>query len=124
MLDGQGEEGGETRGTVVREYVHQELNQEVNAIGGRYVLLKEVRLPFHGREVLYVVGGASVDTSCCGVGGCAYALVAGFVVDWKYRRDEGDRAVSRVEPIDDEVIQRRVRWLIGQAEPVQQVDFR
>ena len=108
---------------MVREYVHQELNQEVDAIGGRYVLLKEVRLAFHGCEVLYVVGGAIVDTSCCGVGGCAYALVPGFVVDWKYRRNEGGLAVSRVEPIRDEVIQGRVRRLIGRAETVPQVDF-
>ena len=63
-----------------------------------------------------MVGGAIVDTSCCGVGGCAYALVPGFVVDWKYRRNEGGLAVSRVEPIRDEVIQGRVRRLIGPAE--------
>jgi len=112
-----------TRGTVISEYVHQELNQEVNAIGGRYVLLKEVRLPFHGREVLYVVGGAIVDTSCCGVGGCAYALVPGFVVEWKYRRNEGGLAVSRGEPIHDQIIQGRVRRLIGRAETLQQIDF-
>jgi hypothetical protein len=108
---------------VVREYVHQKLNQEVDAIGGRYILLKEVRLPFHGREVLYVVGGAIVDTSCCGVGGCAYVLVPGFVLDWKYKRNGGGQTVSRVEPIRDEIIQVRIRRLIGQAEAVHQVDF-
>jgi hypothetical protein len=108
---------------VIGEYVHQELNQEVDAIGGRYILLKEVRLPFHGRDVLYVVGGAIADTSCCGVGGCAYALVPGFVVDWKYRRNQGGLAVSLVEPIRDGIIQGRVRRLIGRAEIVQQVDF-
>lgn len=108
---------------MVREYVHQELNQEVGAIGGRYILLKEVRVPFCGREVLYVVGGAIVDTSCCGVGGCAYVLVPGFVLDWKYRKNEGGQTVSRVEPIRDEVIQVRIRRLIGQAEAVHQIDF-
>lgn len=70
-----------------------------------------------------MVGGAIVDTSCCGVGGCAYALVPGFVLDWKYRRNEGGLAVSRVEPIRDQAVEGRVRRLIGQAEMVQQVDF-
>ena len=40
------------------EYIHHDLNREVTAIGGHYVLTKEVRLPFEGREALYVVGYA------------------------------------------------------------------
>ena len=52
------------------KYVHQPLNQEVTAIGGHYLLVKEVRLPFEGREVLYLVGHAAFDTICCGPGGC------------------------------------------------------
>ena len=35
-----------------RDYTHHELNEEVTAIGGHYVLTKEVRLPFQDREVL------------------------------------------------------------------------
>ena len=61
-----------------REYIHHELNCEVTAIGGHYVLTKEVRLPFQGQEVLYVVGYAVVDNSCCGVGGMAYAVYRGL----------------------------------------------
>ena len=55
-------------------YVHPLINQEITAIGGRYLLTKEVRLPFEGREALYVVGYAVVDNSCCGMGGMAFAV--------------------------------------------------
>ena len=75
-------------------------------------------LPFRGREVLYLVGCAVVDTSCCGAGGCAYALVPGFILEWKSQTDGDGLAVSQVEPIRDEVTQREVRRLIEEREPV------
>ena len=48
---------------LTREYTHIELNVEVQSIGGHYILEKEVRMPYHGEEVLYVVGTGVVDTS-------------------------------------------------------------
>jgi hypothetical protein len=106
-----------------REYVHQELNQEVAAIGGRYVLVKEVRLSFRGREVLYLVGQAAFDTTCCGVGGCAYALVPGFVLDWKAATNREGLALSWVEPIHDAALQKEIEGAISQLEVIQQVRF-
>jgi len=105
------------------EYVHPRLNRPVTAIGGHYVFVKEERLPFRGREVLYLVGHAVFDTSCCGVGGYGYALVPGFVVEWKGRTNEDGLPVSRVEPIHDEAIQREIEQLIRRREGVHQVRF-
>ena len=105
------------------EYIHHELNREVTAIGGHYVLTKEVRLPFEGREALYVVGYAVVDNSCCGMGGMAYALVPGFILDWKSKTSNEGRAISLVEPIYDEAAQREIRRLIEKKEVVHQVRF-
>ena len=106
-----------------QEYAHTELNQEITAIGGHYALVKEVRLPFRGREVLYLVGYGVFDTTCCGVGGSAYALVPGFILDWKYETNEDGLAVSQVEPIRAQVVQKEVRRLIKEKEIVQQVRF-
>ncbi len=106
-----------------REYAHQELNREVTAIGGHYVLTKEVRLPFDGREVLYLVGYAVVDNSCCGVGGMAYAVVPGFILDWKSKTSDDGLAVSLVEPIDDPAVQADIRRLIRGKEVVHQIRF-
>lgn len=106
-----------------QDYVHQELNQEVTAIGGHYVLVKEARLAFQGREVLYLVGHAAFDSTCCGPGGCAYGLVPGFVLAWKTRRNEDGLAVSQVEPIHEKSVQEKVRRSIEKQETVQQVTF-
>ena len=105
------------------EYVHQGLNQHLTAISGHYVLVKEIRPPFHGRELLYLVGHAAFDTTCCGPGGCAYALVPGFVASWHSSQTEDGLAVSQLEPINDADTQNEIRRLIERLETVQQVMF-
>jgi hypothetical protein len=105
------------------EYVHQRLDQAITAIGGTYILVKEVRLPFNGREILYLVGHAAFDTTCCGAGGCAYALVPGYILSWKDRTDKDGLAISRVEPVRDRDVQEWIRQRIETKEVVQQVTF-
>ena len=105
------------------EYVHQGLNQEITAIGGRYVLVKEVRLAYDEREVLYLVGHAAFDSTCCGTGGSAYALVPGFVASWHSDRTEDGLTISHLQPIMDADTQNEIRRLIEQLETVQQVIF-
>ena len=105
------------------EYVHQELNQEVTAIGGHYILVKEDRLPFRDQQILYLVGHAAFDTTCCGVGGCAYALVPGFILKWRCVVNQDGLAVSQVVAIRDEAIQRDIRRLIESREVVHQILF-
>ena len=108
---------------MIQEFVHQELNQEIYAIGGHYVLVKEARLPFQGREIMYLLGYAAFETTCCGLGGCAYALVPGFILDWKRRTNDDGLAVSQVEPIRAGAVQEHVRRLIEKKEVVHQVVF-
>ncbi|MFZ5572774.1 MAG: hypothetical protein ACOZF0_20440 [Thermodesulfobacteriota bacterium] len=110
------------RPTVI-EYSHQPLNQEIVAIGGRYILIKEVRLKTAEQEVLYQVGCAMVDSSCCGPAGCGYAVVQGFVRDWQYRRDERGLPVTRVERIQEPAAQAEIGTLIRKKELVTQVNF-
>jgi len=69
------------------EYVHHPLDTEVNAIGGRYVFTDEFRVPFSGKELFYLIGYALFDSTCCGFGGCRYALVRGFIIDWKKKKE-------------------------------------
>lgn len=108
-------------------YVHSGLEQPVEAIGGSYTLTKEVRLPLDaapGGEVLYLVGHAILDTTCCGMGGCGFATVLGFVRGWHAGRDAEGRVYSEVEPITDKAVQARLRQVILASEHVTQVDFR
>jgi hypothetical protein len=107
----------------MQDYTHPQLDTEVTAIGGHYVFIKEMRVPHSGREVLYLVGYACVDTSCCGVGGCAFAAVPGYIDQWKYKVGENGNAVSAVDPIRDRKIQKEIGRVIKDKEMVNQVNF-
>ena len=106
-----------------RDFVHPRLGQEVTAIGGHYVFGKEMRMPFRARKILYLVGYAVLDTTCCGVGGAAYVLVAGFIQNWKYKKNQADDSISRIELIGDPSIQKEVSRIIRQKEMVHQITF-
>ena len=106
-----------------RDFAHPQLGQEVTAIGGHYVFGKEIRMPYHSREILYFVGYAVLDSTCCGVGGVAYVLVAGFIKQWKINRNQNDCFISQIETICDPVVQKEVRSLIQKREMVHQVTF-
>ena len=104
-----------------RDFVHHPLNQEVTAIGGSYVLQREERMAYGGREVLYVVGFGVFD-ACCGVGGCSFALVPGFILRWREGFRDG-LTVSAVEPIAGEDEREALRRSIMSREDVAQVNF-
>ena len=107
----------------IQDFVHPELGREITAIGGHYVFDKEIRLSHNSREVLYFVGYAVLDSTCCGVGGCAYVFVPGFIRHWKYRRNQDHCSVSKVEPIGEPAIQKDVREVIQKKEMVFQITF-
>ncbi len=104
-------------------YTHLELNQDVNAIAGHYTPLKEVRLKYNGREVLYVVSQAVVDSSCCGTADYASTLVPGYIVKWQEEKNSEGLRVTEVEPVTDEQARKKIRKTIRETEHVTQVEF-
>ncbi|MBW1704436.1 MAG: hypothetical protein JRJ86_04645 [Deltaproteobacteria bacterium] len=108
---------------MTKEYVHVELNKEVEAISGHYLFEAENVLKHNGREVLYLIGHAVMDTSCCGVGGCRYALVPGYLIEWKNKKDHAGNPVSEVEPISDDKSKSEIQSMIKEIEIINQIQF-
>lgn len=106
-----------------QDFSHPELNEQITAIGGSYFILKEARIRLDEDEVLYLVGAAIFDTSCCGAGGSAYALVPGFIRKWRYTTDKNGRPVSGVAPVLAERKRKKIREMIFKKESVLQVNF-
>ncbi len=104
-------------------YTHRALNQENTAIGGHYVITKEVRLPFETEEILYLVGYGILDTTCCGTGGCAYAMVYGYIDKWKNGKDQDNLITSDIIPIRNDSLKKRISDVIKTCETVTQVNF-
>lgn len=104
------------------DFVHPLLNKEVYAIGGHYVFVKEDLFPHRNGDILYLVGYALADTSCCGPAGCGYAVVAGHVVSLHYRRTDDDRLISVITPVDEHLY-HEVSEAVAHKEGVGQVHF-
>lgn len=100
-----------------REFAHPALGEEVEAIGGRYTLQKEEALDFRGRTVLYLIGVGVFDSTCCGAGGCGYAVVPGYLV----RRISS--GMSEVAPITEEAERKEIELAIKARENISQVNF-
>ncbi|MBT3312194.1 MAG: hypothetical protein HN379_09390 [Desulfobacteraceae bacterium] len=107
---------------MIKEYAHQ-LNIEVKSISGEYMLDKEEVVEYKGKKLLYGVGNAMVDSSCCGIYGCRYALVAGYVKSLKTRKNEHNMWISEVETITDKKTRNDIKQLIEKNDCVSQVNF-
>ncbi len=105
------------------KYTHLELNKEVNFISGYYIPLKEVRLKFNGREVLYVVGQAVVQSSCCAGGSRGYVLVPGYIIHWQNEENINGLPTSEVEPVSDKPSQDNIREIIKEGEHITDIQF-
>jgi hypothetical protein len=107
------------------KYTHLELGQDVEiAIGHRYTPQQEVRLKYNGREVLYVVGLAVIEASCCGsTGRWAYAIVPGYVINWQSTRNEAGLPVSEVELIRDSEALTDISRIIETRESIPLIEF-
>ncbi|MCL4557269.1 MAG: hypothetical protein M1491_01295 [Deltaproteobacteria bacterium] len=107
----------------VYKYTHQALGEEMEAISGHYSLQKEGELPYKGRQVYYYTGYSVVDTSCCGPGGCGFALVIGYIVNWHAGKDGGGAYISDVEPLSDSGERQELTKMLMDQTHVQQVNF-
>ena len=104
-------------------YTHTPLGEEVRSISGGFSIVEETRLPFRGREVLLARGTMTVDSSCCGTGGCGFVLIPGFVLRWKSSANEKGEPVSEVEPVRDPETREALKKIVLDGERVQQVNF-
>jgi hypothetical protein len=110
--------------TQCADYTHADLDQPIEAIAGHYRFIEEGRFCFEGKAIFYLKGYGVFDTSCCGAGGCSFALVQGVISRWKAKKDAMGRFISTVTPIADPALQARIgRHLVEQLH-VQQVNFR
>lgn len=102
-------------------FTHPQLGQEVESIAGVYAYTEEKRLQIDEKDVLYFIGYSVTNKSCCGVGGCMFATVAGFVLQYTAKKDE-EHIISEVEPITEEALRKHIEKLI-KAQGVLQVNF-
>ena len=106
------------------EHVHQPIGEEIRSIAGYYMVLEEGVLQYNGRELLYLVEMAAVDTSCCGSGGMGFIYVPGCINAMKSRRSDEGLWISDVDRVEGEEDRREITGLLLDRHPgFQQVNF-
>jgi hypothetical protein len=103
-------------------YTH-DLHNEVRSISGGYTLDEEGTIEIGGRQVIYAVGNAILDSACCGAFGCRFAVVPGYVVRPRFAADDRGCLVSEVEPIRDAHVKEQLAKLIQKLRSTTQVVF-
>ena len=106
-----------------KEYNHLELGVEVHNIAGYYVPLEEHIIPFDGKELLFLLGFACIESSCCGVRSWNYIQVPGFLLNKNVKEGpEGITGVSEVDTIDDSNTKIRIAEILAAKYPGADVD--
>ncbi|OGN99784.1 MAG: hypothetical protein A2Y90_01270 [Chloroflexi bacterium RBG_13_52_12] len=105
------------------KYTHLELDKDVPAPSGYYTPQKEVKLPYNGREVLYTVSQAVIESSCCGASDFSSVQVPGYILGWRVEKNNSGLPVSLIEPIADEIARDAIRKIIKNTEHIAMTEF-
>ena len=108
---------------MIIEFAHPELGQEVQALAGYYVPQEEHLWLYNGREVIYILGHACVEASCCGVGNWSYVQVPGYLVRKHIRSGETASPISEVELIRNGEDRNSITQSLLKRHPGAQIDI-
>jgi hypothetical protein len=105
-------------------YQPEDFGAEIAAPSGYYRPVAEGWLDCGGRRVLYVMGTACIEASCCGVGSWNYLRVEGFVSDdAAAATGTGGRSLE-VDTIEDAGQKEEIARLLGRRYPGARIEFR
>ena len=105
-------------------YVHLPEGSDEHSGHGMSAHWSERTVSHNGRDVLYLLTDAVVDTVCCGDRVFHYATVLGYVDGWKKEQNEAGLPVSIVQPVSDTGEQEEIEKRLQEAEGGVQVSFR
>jgi hypothetical protein len=105
-------------------YVPEDVGVEVCAPSGYYQPLEEALIDYHDRPVLYVLGVACIEASCCGTGDWQYLRVEGYVVQGGRGRGGKVESPVEIETIEDEGEKRAIGELLLERHPGAKIEFR
>ena len=107
-------------------YIPESLGTEIEAPSGYYTPVEERFIDLDGKRLLYVLGSACIETSCCGTGSWSYARVEGYVVGQHTAdraQDEREEAIE-IETVEDAAERSAIGTLLLERHPGARMEFR
>jgi hypothetical protein len=109
--------------TMRKNFKHFAIGEEIRSAAGGYIVQKEALTKIGEKEILYYIASAFFDTSCCGAGGCGYAIVVGYVADHQFKQDKNGTLLTEVETIESENEKEKIKKILLDKEKLDQVVF-
>ena len=105
-------------------YVPDEFGNEVAAPSGYYQPLEQGSIDYDGKRLLYTLGIACVEASCCGIGSWNYLRVEGYVVENDSSQNQSDAKDIEIETIEDDSEKTAISELLLDRHPGARIEFR
>jgi hypothetical protein len=105
-------------------YSSEDFGNEVAAPSGYYVPLEEGSVYYNGKRLLYVLGTACMEASCCGIGSWQYARVEGYVVENDSSQSQSEGTGNEIETIVDDAERKTITKLLLDKHPGARIEFR
>lgn len=109
--------------TMRKNFKHFAIGEEIRSAAGGYIVQKEAVTKIGEKEILYYIASAFFDTSCCGAGGCGYAIVVGYVANYRFNRDKNGTLLTEIETIESENEKEKIKKILLDKEKLDQVVF-
>lgn len=106
-----------------KNFKHFAIGEEIRSAAGGYIVQKEALAKIGEKEILYYTASAFFDTSCCGAGGCGYAIVAGYVTKYQFNQDKNGTLLTEVETVESENEKEEIKKILLDKENLDQVVF-
>jgi hypothetical protein len=105
-------------------YVPEDFGREIEAPSGYYQPVAEEWLDHDGKRLLYVLGTACIEASCCGVGSWNYLRVEGYLTDDVPPRDPSGPKQLEIDTIDRQAEREAIATILGDRYPGVRIEFR
>lgn len=105
-------------------YTREDFGAEIVAPSGYYQPVEEVWIEHDGRSLLYVLGTACIEASCCGVGSWNYVRVEGFLAPGADAQDLAAQGAVDVETVEGVSARAALNRLLLQKYPTARIEFR
>jgi hypothetical protein len=105
-------------------YTREDLGREIEAPSGYYQAMEEAWLEVQGRGVLYVLGTACIEASCCGVGSWSYLRVEGYAAEDDPSSTLQVRGRLSVDTVEERGEREVITTLLRDRHPGVRIEFR
>jgi hypothetical protein len=105
-------------------YTREDLGQEIEAPSGYYQPMQEAWLEVQGRKLLYVLGTACIEASCCGVGSWSYLRVEGYAAEDDSAPTLPERGPFSIDTVEERDEREAITTLLRERHPGVRIEFR